>query len=745
MFKLNNVSKSYHTKAGVVQALNGVSLTLPDNGMVFLLGKSGSGKSTLLNLLGGLDSISSGEIFYNGCDIGKLSANEQNKYRNNNIGFIFQDYNLIDEYDVASNIDIALALQNNNDSKSAILDALKAVGLEEYGKRKTSELSGGQKQRIAIARVLAKKSNVILADEPTGNLDSENAAEIFEILKEISKTKLVIVVSHDEENAAKYGDRILSVKDGIVISDTNDDDNQFVVMTSDGINKSHHKANGKYIGVLTRLSLKNMWGKKFRLITAIILTAISLFFLGIALASAFYDKYTVSYNAYKDIGLNEIRFNPLLDSSLDEIQKRYPDYEFDTLYHRTYFNYKDIDMNTALINEQKMEKYDMSILIGSLPIESNEFCISRHMADKLIKTGDFTSYEELLQKFIITVDNDYEFMLVGILETPFTQMYQKYKNKNRDNFLDMVDHDFQYSLSSAAMLGEKFFDIWKFNTNNNLLNLEIFNIRYPELTINYKSGYSTVNKGEVVITKKAFADILSIPDQYLVDPMAYLNAQEYYIDINFEFDNYSESRRLKVVGISDKTICNKNDIKEVGIENERLGNGVIAFITALNGNIESDKRIIVDSEKDNYMSVIYFDLSRANEFASLFKQIGFPASIIFGLFAAILIANLTITSMNTNKKQIGILRAMGMSSKGIGFIFILESVFVMIFSLIISLICIPIAINAFITEFNFYTNFLIFGANSIFIMIAIGLGVSLASSIVPIIAKSKIPPVQLLK
>lgn len=745
MFKLSNVSKSYHTKAGIVQALNGVSLSLPDNGMVFLLGKSGSGKSTLLNILGGLDSISSGEILYNGCDIGKLSASQQNDYRNNNIGFIFQDYNLIDEYDVASNIGIALALQNNIDSKSAIYNALKAVDLEEYGKRKTSELSGGQKQRIAIARVLAKNSNVILADEPTGNLDSENATEIFEILKAISKTKLVVVVSHDEESAAKYGDRIINIKDGIAVNDTKIGDNQVTAISTCKYTNSHHKVNGKYIGVLTRLSLKNMWGKKFRLITAIILTALSLIFLGIALTSAFYDKYTVSYNAYKDIGLNEIRFNPLLDASLDEIQKSYPDYEFDKLYYRTYFKYKNIDMNTALINEQKMEKYDMSILLGKLPIENNEFCISRHMADKLIKTGDFASYEELLQNFIIPVENDYEFMLVGILETPFTQLYQTYKSKNRENFLDMVEHDFQYSLSSAAMVGEKFFDIWKFNIESNILNLELFKLRYPEATIYYKSGYSTVNKGEVVITKKAFADILGIPSSYIEDPLVYLNAQDYYIDIKFEFNNYSESRKLKVVGISNKTICNNTDINEVGIENEQLGNGVLAFITALNGNIESDKRIIVDSENDNYMSVIYFDLSRANEFASLFQKIGFTASIIFGLFAAILIANLTISSMNSNKKQIGILRAMGMSNKGIGFIFILESVFVILLSLIISLICIPIAINIFIAEFNFNVNFLLFGANSVLILIAMGLGISLASSMIPIIAKSKIPPVQLLK
>ena len=187
--------------------------------MVFLLGKSGSGKSTLLNVCGGLDNPTSGEIIVKGRSSKNFSQSDFDSYRNTFIGFIFQEYNILNEFSVEDNIALALELQGKPKDKAAINNLLEEVDLAGYAKRKPNTLSGGQKQRIAIARALIKSPEIIMADEPTGALDSNTGKQVFETLKKLSRDKLVIVVSHDREFAELYGDRIIELKDGKVLSD----------------------------------------------------------------------------------------------------------------------------------------------------------------------------------------------------------------------------------------------------------------------------------------------------------------------------------------------------------------------------------------------------------------------------------------------------------------------------------------------------------------------------------------------
>ena len=221
MLQLNNVNKTYRSKKGTdCKALRNVSLTLGEKGLTFLLGKSGSGKSTLLNIIGGLDKADSGEILYNGQSLQEFSANDLDNYRNVTVGFVFQEFNLLEQFNVYENIELVLKMQKLDFTPQDIENALERVGMQGYGKRAVSELSGGQKQRVAIARALLKQSKIILADEPTGNLDSETSAEIFELLKDISKEKLVIVVTHDRDSAEKYGDGIVEIKDGEIVKNT---------------------------------------------------------------------------------------------------------------------------------------------------------------------------------------------------------------------------------------------------------------------------------------------------------------------------------------------------------------------------------------------------------------------------------------------------------------------------------------------------------------------------------------------
>lgn len=220
MLETKELVKIYKPKKGVpVTALDKVSLKFPDKGMVFLLGKSGSGKSTLLNVLGGLDSYDGGEIIIKGVSSKNFKQQHFDSYRNTYVGFIFQEYNVLDEFSVGANIALAIELQNRKASDREINDILKQVDLEGFGARKPNELSGGQKQRVAIARALVKKPQIIMADEPTGALDSTTGRQVFDTLKKLSETKLVIVVSHDREFAEQYADRIIELSDGHVISD----------------------------------------------------------------------------------------------------------------------------------------------------------------------------------------------------------------------------------------------------------------------------------------------------------------------------------------------------------------------------------------------------------------------------------------------------------------------------------------------------------------------------------------------
>ena len=220
MLEIRNLTKVYRSKTGEsVKALDNVSISFPESGMVFILGKSGSGKSTLLNIMGGLDSYDSGEFIIKGKSSKDFAGSDFDAYRNTFIGFIFQEYNVLDDFTVGANIALALELQGKKATSEKINEILSQVDLLNYAKRKPNELSGGQKQRVAIARALVKEPQIIMADEPTGALDSNTGKQIFDSLKQLSREKLVLIVSHDRDFAERYADRIVELADGKIISD----------------------------------------------------------------------------------------------------------------------------------------------------------------------------------------------------------------------------------------------------------------------------------------------------------------------------------------------------------------------------------------------------------------------------------------------------------------------------------------------------------------------------------------------
>ena len=219
MLQISGLTKVYDSGKEKVVALNRLDVTFPDRGLMVILGKSGCGKTTLINMIGGLDKPTSGSILVNGEDITRLSGSSFDAYRNTYIGVVFQEFNLIDDITVYDNIEMSLKLADKNADVNTVDEVLSMVGLSNLGYRKPGELSGGQRQRVALARTLIKKPEIILADEPTGSLDAGTGEEVFESLKKIAETKLVVIVTHNRDLAFTYGERVLEMKDGRFVSD----------------------------------------------------------------------------------------------------------------------------------------------------------------------------------------------------------------------------------------------------------------------------------------------------------------------------------------------------------------------------------------------------------------------------------------------------------------------------------------------------------------------------------------------
>lgn len=223
MIKLNGLNKTYlKNKAGSLHVLNDVSLTLPDKGLVMLLGVSGSGKTTLLNVMSGLDKVDKGDIKFKDTTIKKYQSKKWDPLRNLDVGYVFQNYYLLPDQTVYDNIALTLKMTGLTDEKQIkerIQYLLKQVNMEHYENRRAGHLSGGQMQRVAIIRALAKNPSVIIADEPTGNLDSKNTLDIMQMLKAIAKDKLVVMVTHEEALARFYADRVIHIKDGSIVKD----------------------------------------------------------------------------------------------------------------------------------------------------------------------------------------------------------------------------------------------------------------------------------------------------------------------------------------------------------------------------------------------------------------------------------------------------------------------------------------------------------------------------------------------
>lgn len=471
MIEIKNVSKTYHNKTKDFLALKDINLTFDNTGIVFIYGESGNGKSTLLNIISGLDSYD-GKIMVDGVDLGKLTPKQMEAYRRNHIGYIFEDYNLIENLTIKENLKIAAHMRGNELTNEEISDLLKALNLEGVESRMPCELSSGQKQRVSIARTVFEKPRVLFVDEPTGHLDYNSTNLIWNILKEISKQCLVIAVSHEKRIVEEFGDRIVELRNGEVVSDetkveasatsskkgTAKPKTKFVktaslkpkIITSEPIKiDESNKLNAKAVA---KISFSNLFIRKFRSIMLIILSSISLlFFSTFFLLNSYNQNFVLAKTALQQ-DLNYVSFENTQQITNKSMLNLYENvngvelfnvrnanlnFAFGSAFKNS--NDKDfkidglIELSSVLTNGENA--LGQKVVKGEYPnaSNSNAIVISDYTARLMMKYGvrakvgniesvlNPSSYEELVGKNVLT--NGVYMPICGIYETNYNQFF----------------------------------------------------------------------------------------------------------------------------------------------------------------------------------------------------------------------------------------------------------------------------------------------------------------------------------
>lgn len=426
MIKLVNVNKYYQSGQGKYHALRDINLTLPDKGMCFIVGKSGSGKSTLLNVIGGVDSYDSGELLIDNLSTKNFTRKDYNSYRNTYIGFIFQEFNVIKTLTVYDNIALSLSLLQKNikEEHNKIMEIIERVGLKGKEHRRMNEISGGERQRVAVARALIKDPKVIIADEPTGNLDSKNRDVVMDLLKELAKERLVIIVTHDKNLSSKYADREIRIKDGTIVSDvTFNPEAEFESSSKLSIDPIQPK-----LSVSFNLAWKSFLLHKVRFIFITILFTISLTFAGIV--------------------INLFVANPSKEYS--EYQRQYGSFVVDLSQNYTT---NGISSNSAFFNHElnELEKAFKAVNNSSNDLKTYQSMVFNSPIDYHSEyTGDFYSREI---KRVITFDsseaNSFKFVHEAYLNNAFTCYITDYLAQA------LIEHKYFNYSNISQLLGER--------------------------------------------------------------------------------------------------------------------------------------------------------------------------------------------------------------------------------------------------------------------------------------------------
>lgn len=659
MLRLIDVCKSYKLGKNKILILDKINLDFKKQELVFILGKSGSGKSTLLNIIGGILECDSGKIMLDDKDITKFNHSMLCYYRNNMIGYIFQDYHLVEYMSVIDNIKLGQTIKtNSNDIESR----LRKLGIYSKRKLKVNKLSGGEKQRVAIARAIVNNPDIILADEPTGALDSSNGIKIMNILKEISKNKLVIVVSHDEVLASKYADRIININDGKIEYYPQIDDGKFRDIVKKKIS----------LFQVIKLAIKNLSLKKGR--TLFTSLAISLGFICMLLVLCL----SKSFN--EDIDKMEKEIVSVFPISVYngefEIMDTDDSNSKDILNDKIIIKNKDDHIHTNKISNNYI---DYVSGIDEVSYISYEYDISMPIVSDRYKMLD-NCYMKMLPSYSF-IDDNYDILYGNNIESIGDILIKVDSNNNVDDELLKV-FDIDSDITYEELVGRKLRIV--LNDNYYVKNGEYYFIDSDNEKLYNNSDIELVIVG--IVREKEVADN---------------NSYFYYSD---ELIDYVKNKNRDSEIVNDQL---NNDYNVLGIDMDRyellsylgyetLPVGMNIYVSNLN-----DKDIVIDKldeYNDKNEKLVYVDTMR--DAIDILKNVINVITVILVVFSliSILVSSLMIFILTNNRvmervKEIGILKSLGARGKDIIRLFNIENFIIGVISSVTGIIVIRMLVE----------------------------------------------------
>ena len=568
MLKLENITKDYISGDSKVQALKGISIEFRKSEFVSILGQSGCGKTTLLNIVGGLDRYTQGDLIINGKSTKEFKDKDWDAYRNYSVGFVFQSYNLIPHQTILSNVELALTISgvSRKERKQRAIKALEDVGLKEQIHKKPNQLSGGQMQRVAIARALVNNPDIILADEPTGALDTKTSVQIMEILKEISKNKLIIMVTHNPDLAEKYSTRVVKILDGVITDDSNPFNKEDEEKEKDNKAKSG-RTSMKFFTAL-RLSLNNLMTKKGRTILTSFAGSIGI--IGIALILAistgvqnYISKVEEDTLSSYPISIEEstVDMTSMIESMMGENQEENTSHEEGKIYSSDIMN----DMITTLSN--KMESNNLTELKKYLE-EGNNDIVNNANAIQYSYDLNLNLYKEDTTNGVVRVNPSTVMDAMGMGEMVEAQTNSSISSmlgssssmSNSDVWTKMLDNQelLQSQYDVVAGNWPKAYNevVLIVNEDNEISDYALYALGLKDQN-DLKQRWEAVEKGETLEeeeqTSYTYEDILNLSFKLILNTDYYEKQNGIWIDQseNEEYmkEKIGNAESIKVVGI----------------------------------------------------------------------------------------------------------------------------------------------------------------------------------------------------